>query len=130
MAEHMFAKCMQVKARLTCKIAENLADLVYEIGKHSLAKRNYEIALRWLERAYDILGDKDLDVLSSDVGELRLCTMHRIGIVSVKKSCSLLTKETVQANLKLQSPEAKERAWDMVKLMETVNTIKFVCVSS
>ncbi|KAF1940662.1 SPO22-domain-containing protein [Clathrospora elynae] len=102
-AEHMFAKCKQLTAALTPTTAENLADLLYEIGKGALTKRNYEVAARWLERAYDVLGEQDLGMLSPEVGELRLSTMQSI----------------VQAYMKLKAPDAQEKAWQMVKLMET-----------
>lgn len=64
---------------LTSATAESLADLLYEIGKGALEKRNYEAASRWLERAYDVLGEQDLEMLSPEVGELRLSTMQSIG---------------------------------------------------
>lgn len=75
----MFAKCAQLKPALTANMAENLADLFYEIGKDALAKVNYDVALRWLERAYDVLEEKDLGLLSLEVGELRLSILHGIG---------------------------------------------------
>lgn len=82
-AEHMFAKCKQLDKALTHTTAENLADLLYEIGKDNLTKRAYELAIKWLERAYDVLGEQDMEMLSPEAGELRLSTMHSIGIHSV-----------------------------------------------
>ncbi|KAF1852174.1 SPO22-domain-containing protein [Cucurbitaria berberidis CBS 394.84] len=102
-AEHMFAKCKQLAATLTPTMAESFADLLYEIGKDALTKRNYEVAVRWLERAHDVLGEQDLEMLSPEVSELRLCTMQSI----------------VQAYMKLKTPETQDKAWHMVKLMET-----------
>ncbi|KAI0588960.1 SPO22 domain-containing protein [Pyrenophora tritici-repentis] len=102
-AEHMFSKCKQLKTALTSAAAETLADLLYEIGKGALAKRSYEIACRWLERAYDVLGEQDLEMLSPEVGELRLSTMQSI----------------VQAYMKMNTPDAQEKAWHMVNLMDT-----------
>jgi hypothetical protein len=52
---------------------------LYEIGKGALKKHNYELAARWLERAHDVLGVQDLEMLSPEVGELRLSTMQGIG---------------------------------------------------
>jgi hypothetical protein len=77
----MYAKCKQLTDALTPKSAETLADLLYEIGKDSLKKLNPEAAVRWLERAYDTLGEQDMELLSPEAGELRLSTMHSIGIV-------------------------------------------------
>jgi hypothetical protein len=78
-AEHMFAKCKQLTAALTPTTAEILADLLYEIGKSALAKRDYILASRWLERAHDVLEGQDLGMLSPEVGELRLSIMQAIG---------------------------------------------------
>ncbi|KAF2130996.1 SPO22-domain-containing protein [Dothidotthia symphoricarpi CBS 119687] len=102
-AEHMFVKCQQLVRVLTPTTAENLADLLYEIGKGALTKRNYELAVRWLERAYDVLGEQDLEMLSPEAGELRLSTMQSL----------------VHAHMKLKTPEAQDKAWHMVGLMET-----------
>jgi hypothetical protein len=79
-AEHMFAKCKQLSTTLTPTSAEILADLLYEIGKDNLTKRNHEAATRWLERAYDTLGEQDMEMLSPEASELRLSTMHSIGM--------------------------------------------------
>ncbi|KAF2848838.1 SPO22-domain-containing protein [Plenodomus tracheiphilus IPT5] len=102
-AEHMFKKCIQLKATLACNIAETLADLMYEIGKDALAKRNYEVAVRWLGRTYDTIGDQDMERLSPEMGELRLSTMQSI----------------IQAYMKITTSDALDKAWGMVKLMET-----------
>jgi len=80
MAEHMFEKCRQVRKSFTSTITEQLADLLYEIGKAMLAKRDYELATRWLERAFDVLGEQDLDMHSPDIGELRLSIMQSLGM--------------------------------------------------
>ena len=82
MAEHMFAKCKQLSNDLTPETVENLADLFYEIGKQALAKHNYETAVKWLERAFDIIGEQDFGILGPEVGELRLCTMQCLGKAS------------------------------------------------
>jgi hypothetical protein len=44
-----------------------------------LKKHNYELAARWLERAHDVLGEQDWEMLSPEVGELRLSTIQGIG---------------------------------------------------
>jgi hypothetical protein len=125
-AEHMFTKCKQLTTALTPATAETLADLLYEIGKDALAKRSYEVAARWLERAYDVLGEQDLDVLSPEVGELRLSAMQSIGMCTAYLRRTLLTATTVQAYMKSKTPEAQEKAWQMVKLMETVSAVQRV----
>lgn len=79
-AEHMFNKCKQLMTSPTPDTAEILADMLYEIGKGNLAKRDYNLASRWLERAHDVLEGQDSGMLSPEVGELRLCIMQAIGI--------------------------------------------------
>ena len=131
MAEHMFSKCKQLMTALTSATAETLADLLYEIGKGALEKRNYEAASRWLERAYDVLGEQDLEMLSPEVGELRLSTMQSIGESDIQYEESELTALLVQAYKKMKTPDAQEKAWHMVKLMETVRTLQpIVCCGS
>lgn len=78
-AEHMFAKCKQLTPAFNSSAAENVSDLLYEIGKGLSEKRNYELGARWLERAYDILEEQSLEMLSAEAGELRLSIMQSIG---------------------------------------------------
>lgn len=79
-AEHMYVKCKQLAIALTSSSAETLADLLYEMGKESLSKCQYEAATKWLERAYDTLGEQEMEMLSPEASELRLSTMHGIGM--------------------------------------------------
>ncbi|KAI5375420.1 hypothetical protein J4E82_005842 [Alternaria postmessia] len=103
MAEHMFRKCKEFGKSFNATTTEQLADLLYEIGKAALAKRDYEIAARWLERAFDVLGEQDLDMLSPEIGELRLSIMQSL----------------VNAYMKTKTMETQEKAWQMMRLMET-----------
>ena len=79
LAEHMFMKCKKLGKGFNPTTTEQLADLLYEIGKAALVKRDYEVAVRWLERAYDVLEEQGLDMLSPEIGELRLSIMQSIG---------------------------------------------------
>ena len=56
-----------------------MADLIYEMAKEMMGKHTYETAIRWLERAHDVLGEQALEKLSADAGELRLCIMQSLG---------------------------------------------------
>jgi hypothetical protein len=77
-AEHMFSKIKQMNCAISPSTAEKLADLMYEIGKDLLKKRNYELTVRWLERAHDIIGEQELEMLSPEAGELRLSIIQGI----------------------------------------------------
>lgn len=79
MAEHLFAKCKQLDCETSPEMAENLADLFYEMGKQALTKGIFEVAVTWLARAFEVLGEQDLGMLSPEAGELRLCTMQGLG---------------------------------------------------
>jgi tetratricopeptide (TPR) repeat protein len=82
LAEHMFMKCKNLGKGFNPTTTEQLADLLYEIGKAALVKRDYEVAVRWLERAHDVLEEQGLDMLSPEIGELRLSIMQSIGMHS------------------------------------------------
>ncbi|KAF2447271.1 SPO22-domain-containing protein [Karstenula rhodostoma CBS 690.94] len=101
-AEHMFMKCKQLSRFLTASLAESVADLLYEMCKDLLSKNDYEATTRWLERAYDIIGEQSLEMLSAEAGELKLSIMQSI----------------VQAYMKLKTPEARTKAWHMLQLLE------------
>ncbi|KAL5459232.1 hypothetical protein PMIN06_002899 [Paraphaeosphaeria minitans] len=101
-AEHMFMKCNQLSRCLTASLAESIADLLYEMGKDLLSKNDYEATTRWLERAYDILGEQSLEMLSAEAGELKLSIMQSI----------------VQAHMMLKTPDARTKAWHMLQLLE------------
>ena len=59
-------------------LAEDLADLLFEIGKDLIARSNFGAAVQWLEKAHDLLISHNLECLSSDVGELQLAIMHSL----------------------------------------------------
>ena len=118
MAEHMYAKCTQLGINLCSDTAESVADMLYEIGKQALMKCNYESAVKWLERSYVILGEQNIGMLSPEASELRLCVLQGLGKSLRRRSSADELTGSVQANLKLQTVEAVDRAWDLVKLME------------
>ncbi|KAF2281473.1 SPO22-domain-containing protein [Westerdykella ornata] len=102
-AEHMFLKSKQLNSSINSSASESLAELLYEIGRSLLEGRSYELAIKWLERAYDTIGEQDPDNFSPDAGELRLGIMQSI----------------IQANMKLNTKDALAKAWDIVQLLDT-----------
>ncbi|KAF2233241.1 SPO22-domain-containing protein [Viridothelium virens] len=102
LAEHMFEKTARLQRHADPATAERLADVLYEMGKDLLGKKQIELAGRWLERAYDILAEQDLERLSSDAGELRLSIMHSLA----------------RAFLVLKTAEARVKVQDLVRIME------------
>ncbi|KAL2071470.1 hypothetical protein VTL71DRAFT_12705 [Oculimacula yallundae] len=102
-AEHMFAKSIAAKHIFDPSTAESLADVLYEIGKDLLTKQKYSMAVKWLERAGEVLDGQEPDRLSMDALELR---------TSVLQS---LTK----ALLAMKDPESAERARGLIDMLET-----------
>jgi hypothetical protein len=74
--EHMYQKAAHSLVAYDSILAEKLADVLYEIGKSLFARKEFEVSIRWLERAHDVLGDQELERLSDDATELRLSIMH------------------------------------------------------
>ncbi|KAI9820657.1 MAG: hypothetical protein M1827_005026 [Pycnora praestabilis] len=121
-AEHMFNKANLVATQLDPNVAEEFADLLYEIGKDLLDRRQHKLAAKWLDRAYHILLGQDLEMLSSDAGELRISVMHGSGKQwNYRKRTEwklTLLRLVVKALLGLQDEEARTKAWDLVNMME------------
>lgn len=89
---------------------ENLSDLLYEIGKDLLNQKQYELAVKWLERSHDVLREQELEKLSADAGELKLSIVQSL----------------IQSLLGLKSPEAQQKAWELISLLETDYSDKMV----
>ena len=76
----MFSKAPFVHKDFEPRIAEDIADTLYEIGNDLLKKRQYELSIKWLERSYDILTGQDLETLSENAGELRCSVLNCLGL--------------------------------------------------
>jgi hypothetical protein len=85
----MFSKCVISGNQLDPATTESISDLLYEIGKDLLNQKQYELAVKWLERSHDVLGEQELEKLSVDAGELKLsilqslstaCPFYRLGM--------------------------------------------------
>lgn len=83
MAEHMFRKAAVEDKQLDPNTAESFSDLLFEIGKHQLESKQYELAVKWLERSYDLLSRQEFERLSSDAGELRISILQSTGSYEV-----------------------------------------------
>ncbi|KAK0108931.1 hypothetical protein ONS96_002768 [Cadophora gregata f. sp. sojae] len=101
-ADHMFSKSMAAKHIFDPGTAESLADVLYKMGRDLLAKQKYDMAVKWLERAGEVLDGQELDRLSMDAIELRNSILQS------------LTKSL----LAMKEPEAAARARGLVTLLE------------
>ncbi|KAI1474952.1 SPO22-domain-containing protein [Daldinia eschscholtzii] len=71
-ADHLYEKVQDFKHTANPASAENFADSFFEIGKDLAAKKNFSLAVKWLERAHEFINHQDLEQLSREVVELRL----------------------------------------------------------
>jgi hypothetical protein len=55
---------------------DKLADVLYEIGKDMMTKKDFQMATKWLHRAQDIINSHDLEQLSREALELRIAIMQ------------------------------------------------------
>jgi hypothetical protein len=99
----MFKKSMSSRQIFDPNTAESLADVLYEIGKDLLGKQQYKMAVKWLDRALEVLGGQELDRLSMDASELRISIIESL----------------VKALLEPQEQETFDRATSLVSLLES-----------
>lgn len=102
MADFMFNKSMSSKHFFDASTAESLADVLYEMGKDLLGKKQYTLAVKWLDRAYNVLVEQELDRLSMDASELRLSIMESL----------------IKGLLGVQDQESADKARSLVHLLE------------
>ncbi|KAI0008433.1 meiosis protein SPO22/ZIP4 like-domain-containing protein [Xylariaceae sp. FL0662B] len=71
-ADHLYEKVQSSQQSVDVVSAENLADSLFEIGKGLTEKKNYALAVKWLERSYEIVNNQSIELLSREAIELRL----------------------------------------------------------
>lgn len=74
----MFRKAGSLLQGLDAHAAENLAEILFEIGRDFAKKDDFQIAVRWLERGYEVIDAQDLERLSRDGAELRLSILQAL----------------------------------------------------
>ena len=103
MAEHMYKKSISSKESFDPHTAESLADVLYEMGKDMLGRQQYPLAVKWLDRAYEVLTGQEVDRLSIDASELRISIIEAL----------------VKALLGLQEQVPLQRAYSMVRMLDS-----------
>ncbi|KAI9739411.1 MAG: hypothetical protein M1818_005099 [Claussenomyces sp. TS43310] len=103
LAEQMYQKMASSDRVLDPESAESLADVLFEMGRGQLAKKQYGLAVKWIERSYDILLSQELEKLSPDANELRISIMQ----------------SNVKALLGLKCEDALHKAQGLVNLLES-----------
>ncbi|KAF5672453.1 transcription factor [Fusarium heterosporum] len=102
-AEHMFSKADALLRYLDPPSAEQLADTFCCIGSDLSSKNDYEMALKWLRRAFDLINEQELERLSTEGLELRISIHH----------------ELIQALLATESQESLQEADNLASLLES-----------
>lgn len=98
----MYKNCRSSNRAFDSSTAESLADVLYEMGKDLTASQQYELSVKWLERAYDVLTTQELDRLSMDASELRISVIQSL----------------VKALLQIKEDGALEKARSFVELLQ------------
>ncbi|KAK1761225.1 meiosis protein SPO22/ZIP4 like-domain-containing protein [Echria macrotheca] len=77
-AEHVYTKAETLKPSLKSESAERFADVLFEIGKSLSGKEDFALAVKWLQRANDIINGQSLDELSREGVDLRLAILQAL----------------------------------------------------
>jgi hypothetical protein len=109
-AEHMYEKAGHLKQHLAAGSAELVADTLYEIGQGLIARKDFTLAIKWLERSQEFLATQPMDQLSRDAIELKLA----------------ISQSLVQSLLGANKPETLEKAESIVDSIELDVGSKFV----
>ncbi|KAI3341252.1 meiosis protein SPO22/ZIP4 like-domain-containing protein [Ustulina deusta] len=93
-AEHLYASVGKLMAQVDTVLAEKLADALFEIGRDLTLKKNFVLAVKWLERALELINAQNMSQLSRDAIELRLA----------------ISQALIQAYLDIGTPDYIDRA--------------------
>lgn len=74
--EHMLRKVGYPFANFGPGLAENVSDTFFDIGRSFLPKKEHQMAVKWLERAYEVIDAQEIEKLSRDGVDLRLTILH------------------------------------------------------
>ncbi|KAI0601756.1 meiosis protein SPO22/ZIP4 like-domain-containing protein [Biscogniauxia sp. FL1348] len=102
-AEHVYGKVDNLKHKLEPISAEHITDSLFEIGRGLLAKDDALRAVKWLERAYELINSQELERLSREGIELRLAVSQAL----------------IQAYLHTNTPEGVRNAENHVAFIES-----------
>ncbi|KAI5818162.1 meiosis protein SPO22/ZIP4 like-domain-containing protein [Pyronema omphalodes] len=112
LAEYMFSKATE-NDLAEVRAAEYTATTAYEIGNEMLGQKNYGMAVKWLERAHDILSRMEPLFLSEAGSELRLPVAHKLATACMKEGTqeSLEKAENIINNLSEDWPSYRVSIW-------------------
>ena len=79
MAEHFFAKVASRHPTERNAVLEKTVDLFFEIGKVSLGRKQNDLAVQWLARAYEAMIEGPATASGPETNELRMSILHTYG---------------------------------------------------
>ncbi|KAI2642014.1 meiosis protein SPO22/ZIP4 like-domain-containing protein [Xylaria nigripes] len=101
-AEHLYASVEKLIHKTNTVSIENLSDAVFEIGRDLAQKKNYSLAIKWIERAHDLINGQDITQLSRDAIELRFA----------------ISQALIQVYLDVGTPDYIDRAENHIAYIE------------
>ncbi|GAP85521.1 putative SPO22-domain-containing protein [Rosellinia necatrix] len=102
-AEHLYTSLEKTMAKVDIPLAEKLTDALFEIGRDLMQQKNFILAAKWLERAYEFINAQEISRLSRDAIELRLA----------------ISQALIQVYLDIGSPEFITRAKNHIAYVES-----------
>ncbi|KAI1431325.1 meiosis protein SPO22/ZIP4 like-domain-containing protein [Xylaria sp. CBS 124048] len=101
-AEHLYASIEKLIHKTNTLSVEALSDALFEIGRDLGLKKNFVLALKWIERAYELINGQDFARLSRDAIELRFAILQAL----------------IQVYLDIGTPDCLERAGNHIAYVE------------
>ncbi|TLD16873.1 uncharacterized protein PgNI_00812 [Pyricularia grisea] len=101
-AEHMYSKMETLLPSLNHRSAENLVEVLFEIGCLLMAKKDFVMAVKWLGRSNDIITNQSIDQLTEDGIKLRFA----------------VSQAHIAALLGVETAESFEKARNLVEYIE------------
>ncbi|KAI1751205.1 meiosis protein SPO22/ZIP4 like-domain-containing protein [Xylaria castorea] len=102
-AEHVYSSLEKLVPKIDTVSAEQVADALFEIGRDLALKKNFVLASKWLERAYELINAQKIGQLSRDAIELRLA----------------ISQALIQVYLDIGSPDYMSRAENHIAYIES-----------
>lgn len=99
----MFSKTEVLRPHLDAASAEMMADTLRHIGTDLFSKSDYQLAVKWLKRAYDIITSQDPEHVSAQGLQNRIAICHAF----------------VQSLLRIGTPESLHNADSLVAYFES-----------
>lgn len=102
-AERLFASSHELLSKIKPAASEKIGDGLFQIGKGLLSKRDYPMAEKWLQRAWDVILSQPLQDMSRDAVELRMAVFQAL----------------VAALLGMQTTESIEKAQNLTNYVHS-----------